>query len=287
LNNKQVVLYDELLAILDEHGIKATFAFVGSLGLNMQEFECLANNAPGQNYMSRLHLLRKRSIKEQKLWYDSELIDKVVCSKQNHEIASHSFSHIRFTDEVLNQDAAKYELERSYEILKKKTTNNQLKTFIFPGNCINHLNVFKESKFQLYRGSTESWFNKLPLTRLVHFIDQALPIAPPSVKLGKDIYGNYFLPGSLVLFCYDGIRKIIPDSIRFIKIKRGIDRAIREKKVFHLWFHPWNMGSSKRMKSLLYRVLKYVETRCSEGVLRVETMSDVFDRKIVSTSDEQ
>lgn len=278
LRNEYVASYDNLLAVLDKYDINATFAFVSSIGIDREEFGRLAYTAPGEKYKEWLQSIFEKSIHESELWYNTNLINKVVHANQKHEIASHSFSHLRFTDSAVTQDVALREFELSYEILKKYTKESQIKTFIYPENCINYLDVFYRGPFGLYRGNNESWFKKLPFKRLFHFIDQSLPIAPPSVMLCIDTHGNYFLPGSFVLFRYDGIRRFIPDCIRLAKVKRGIDQAIRKQRIFHLWFHPWNLGSSKRMKYLLAQILEYVETKRSENVLKVATMSEVLDQ---------
>lgn len=276
LRNEHTTSYDDLLAVLDKYDINATFAFVSALGIDREEFGCLAHTAPGEKYKEWLQSIFEKSIHESELWYNTNLINKVVHANQKHEIASHSFSHLRFTDSTVTQDVALREFELSYEILKKYTKESQIKTFIYPENCIDYLDVFYKGPFRLYRGRNESWFKKLPFKRLFHFIDQSLPIAPPSVILCNDAHGNYFLPGSFALFRYDGIRRFIPDCIRLAKVKRGIDQAIRKQRIFHLWFHPWNLGSSKRMKHLFAQILEYVKTKRLENVLKVATMSEVL-----------
>jgi hypothetical protein len=277
LQDQYAACYDNLLALLDKYDVHATFAFVGALGIEREEFERLTLASQGDQYKGRLQSIFDKSIHETELWYNKNLINKVIHANQKHEIASHSFSHLRFTDSIVTKDVALREFELSCRILGQYTEEAQIKTFIYPENCIAHLDVFHDGPFRLYRGCNESWFKNLPFKRLFHFIDQILPLAPPSVMLRVDDYGNYFLPGSFMLFRYDGIRRLVPDGIRLMKIKRGIDRAIRMKKIFHLWFHPWNLGSSKRMTSLLIKILEYVDAQRSANSLQVATMSEVLD----------
>ncbi len=268
--------YNFLIDLFSTYKINATFAFVGSIALNKKEFRDDINNSLGNYYKKWLNEIEDKSAKRPELWFNRDIIQKILDSDQNHEIASHSFSHPNFINEQFTKKMAINEFTLSNKILKK-IMNEDIKSYIYPENGIGHLDIFKDSKYEIYRGKNKSWYENLPLNRIFHFIDQSLPITPPSVKLSSDIYGNKYLPGSLMLFAYDGIRKIIPDNIRFLKIKKGIDKAIEKKQVFHLWFHPWNIGSSVRMRNLFEKVIKYVEKKSSENLLEVATMSQIIE----------
>ena len=267
--------YDQLLSLLDRYKIKATFAFVGGIAFSQSEFKEIVGKLDGFDYKNHLDTILNLSNYHPSHWHDIEIIKKVINSNFEHEIGSHSLIHLPFNI-ILDPKTAKTELHLSHKILSK-LTQKPINTFIFPENQIYHLEELKKSSFRIYRGKDDSWYKKLPLKRLLHFLDQFLPLAPRSVSLQVDQYGNYCLPGSLMLFAYDGVRCFIPDWIRFLKIKRGIDRAIAERKIFHLWFHPWNLGSSPRMKVVLEKVFSYVSEKCKEGVLSVSTMEGVLD----------
>lgn len=276
LNNGVLHLYRELIKLMDTYRVKGTFAFVGALTLTQQEFlsevEKLKVNITYEKWLSYLHLLSVNSERID-LWYNKKILEYLLLSNQKHELASHSFTHLSF-DKIDNKNVAQTEFELSYLTLAKHC-NKKIRTFIFPENKIFYRKEFKISPYEIYRGLDKVWYRGFPLQRLLHFLDQTLPLAPNVVNLEKDEEGNFYVSGSLMLLAYDGVRKIIPDWIRYMKIKRGVDRAIKEGKIFHLWFHPWNLGSSPRMLRVLERVFKYVEQCSNNGTLSVVTMGEL------------
>jgi len=265
--------YDDLLLLLDQYNIAATFAFVALSIVDRAEFDDLIKSMNDEGYKKWLmELFEKSAADEPSFWHNVGLVRNVMSRKQQHEIASHSLSHLPFTHACCSTYAARQEINLSHKILEQCSGLGQTVTYIFPENHLDHLDIVRQSPFLLYRGATISWYDGLPFKRLLHFLDQFVPIAPPSVSLSKDKFNNFFLPGSLLLLPYDGIRKMIPDDLRFLKIKRGIDKAVKEGGIFHLWFHPWNLGSSTRMKQVLERVLEYVCWQRECGNLEVVRM---------------
>jgi len=79
----------------------------------------------------------------------------------------------------------------------------------------------------------------------------------------------------------DSFRKFIPIKSREIKAKKGIDNAIKQKKIFHLWFHPFNLATDEvKLFKGLENILKYVDKKRSENLLEVKTMSQCVESKI-------
>lgn len=269
--------YDGLVKLLDEYEIRATFAYVGAVAMPRENFKDKVSDfkfLPKYRFWVEDLLVHSHCLADVPSWHNEKIIDVVLRSKQKHEIASHSFTHIRFSD-FDDSIIAELEYAASHEILSKYV-GERIKTFIFPENQISHLSEFKRSPYAIYRGKDDNWYSWLPFKRLFHFVDQMITVSPRPVTLKTDEYGNYYVPGSIMLFAYDGIRKLIPDWLRYIKIRRGIDRAIAEKGIFHLWFHPWNLGSSPRMIKLVEKILAYVSRCRNEGALVVSTVGDLL-----------
>ena len=260
--------YRGLLDLCERYKISATFAFVGAIAMSAEEFNRKVAHIPVDSpYGNWLESISAAQIaaETESSWYARGIIDSILASKQKHEIASHSFTHLRF-NRIDAPEVAAFELAASAVTLSKYC-GARLKTFIFPENRLGHLKEFKSSPYFIYRGEDDTWYKNLPLQSFFHFIDQVLPIPPRPVTLATDEYGNTYVPGSILLFAYDGVR--------YLKVKNGIDRAIAEKKIFHLWFHPWNLGSSPRMLKLLERVFVYVDKCRAEGSLSVATIGDL------------
>jgi hypothetical protein len=79
----------------------------------------------------------------------------------------------------------------------------------------------------------------------------------------------------MVLLAYDGARRFLPDRARAWQAERGLRAAIRQGRVFHLYFHPYNLASSPRMLRVLEDILQSVSRHRSAGALRVSTMGQL------------
>ena len=65
-------------------------------------------------------------------------------------------------------------------------------------------------------------------------------------------------------------------SLRVRRCLKGLDKAARRKKIFHLWFHPTNMvDEMETMFAGLREILKYADTLKKEGKLEYLTMEEV------------
>jgi hypothetical protein len=50
------------------------------------------------------------------------------------------------------------------------------------------------------------------------------------------------IPASMMYFPQHGRRRQIPASLRVRRALKGVDSAARERRIFHLWFHPTNLA---------------------------------------------
>jgi hypothetical protein len=73
-----------------------------------------------------------------------------------------------------------------------------------------------------------------------------------------------------------GRRRYIPLSVRVRRATKGIERAVRERKIFHLWFHPTNLADeSERMFEGLRQIFERVDGRRRAGTLEVAPMGSL------------
>lgn len=265
--------YDKLLESLENHKVRATFAFVGAMGLSREEFGALNLPPLKEAYLRRHKLCYEESEEYPELYFSPQTIEKVCASSIDHEIGSHSFSHIRFDHPYMDAHVAQFEWDTSYQVLSK--FKEDVRSFVFPENRVGHVESFYKSPFSIYRSRDRYWYSSLSQQKLLHFLDQSITSSPYSVSREKDTHGNNCVSGSQMFLAYDGVRSCIPDFIRFKKVKNGIDKAIESSQVFHWWFHPWNLASSPRMFEVFAKVLEYVAKKRDEGLLDIVTMGDL------------
>ncbi len=76
-----------------------------------------------------------------------------------------------------------------------------------------------------------------------------------------------------------GRGSIHPRTHNLFVQKKGIDCAEQTGKVYHLWFHPFNLAiEPERHLGLLEQIISYAAKRRDEGNLKIETMADVAGR---------
>ena len=80
------------------------------------------------------------------------------------------------------------------------------------------------------------------------------------------------LPASQFLMSYDGLRARIPAASRVQQAQRGLQRAMTRGEIYHLWFHPFNLGSSEALFAALRQILTGVWEARAAGYLRTVTM---------------
>lgn len=91
-------------------------------------------------------------------------------------------------------------------------------------------------------------------------------IAPPTEAKWKD--GIWEIPSSMY-FCDPQIKfSVLP------RAKLGLYRAMRSKKVFHVFLHPHNLLMYPSLKDDLDMFLAFVKKKRNEGKIEVMTMGE-------------
>lgn len=180
---------------------------------------------------------------------------KKIKKVPDQEIGSHSYSHAIFS-----------EIDKKTAIVEFNSFKR--KSFIFPRNKIKYLLELKKAGFSSYRGVDDSEFELL--------IPRIPPVYSPTLENGLlNIQGSmYFVSGR-------GLKRFIPHGLRYFKSKLGIDNAIRQQKIFHLWFHPIDfVDDSKKLFSDFENILKYADQKRKLGKLKILNMGQITKRYI-------
>lgn len=197
--------------------------------------------------------------KGDELWSGIDIISWIKTNKI-HELASHSYSH---------EDISKISKEDASQEFKKPKAD----TFIFPRNHIAYLNILKKNGFKAYRGvdETTTTSNMVQLLKL-------LVGSVPQTNKPIHSHGLVNIPGSMYFVSNRGLRKYIPQGVRSRRAKLGIEKAIANKEVFHLWFHPVDFADNTVALMLEFEeILKYAFMKREEGLLEIETMYKIAE----------
>lgn len=273
----------KLLELFEKYNLSATWAAVGHLLLTecSGEGEMKHGDIPRSSYpwyqKDWFEECPCSSQQEAPLWYGQDIIRNIKACSVYQEIACHSFSHIPFGDQNTRRDTVQGELFNC--IRAAEALDIKLKSFVFPRNLIGYIDELKKFGFEAFRGAEPSWYQSFPkkLQKICHMADQLLAITPP-VVLPEVKEGLYDIPASMLYLPMNGFRGFIPVSFRIRKAQKGIRKAIRQKKIFHIWFHPFNIATNK--EKLLYgleEILKEVQSCREKGLLETRSMGEIAD----------
>lgn len=274
---------DKILILLEKYNISATWAIVGHLFLR----EC--NSTGGQKHLdiprSTYTWYKKdwfnespcTNDKDDPLWYGQDIIKKINNCKVYQEIGCHSFAHIPYGDENTKRDTVQADLANC--VCEAEKLGLKLRSFVFPRNDSGFIDELKNFGFITYRGTEPSWYKTFPkrIRKICHIIDQFLAIAPP-VSIPECDKELYNISASMFYLPMNGFRGLIPISSRIHKAKKGIKKAIRNKKIFHLWFHPFNIATDQeKLLCGLEEIFKEVYLSLENGELETKSMGEVAD----------
>jgi len=273
----------EILALLDKHQVAATWAVVGHLflagcqrGADGRAHPAMPRPAyawhPADWYAGDPCADRAA----EPLWYGDDIVDSIVAAPTGHEIGCHGFSHAVFGDPGFGPAIAAAELDECRRLAGLRGL--ELASFVFPRNREGHHDVLAGHGFSAVRGADPTWYRRLPgpLGRLAHLVDQALALTPP-VSVPREVRpGLWDIPGSMLFLERRGLRRLVPVGARVRKARRGVRQAVREKAVFHLWFHPFNLAPDRAaMLAAFDQVLAEVAAERAAGRLDVRTMGQL------------
>lgn len=274
-----------LLALLDELAIPATWAVVGHLFLGACRRDAAGRAHP--EIVRPRHAWRRgdwladdpcTDRAHDPLWYGDDLVDEILAARTKHEVGSHSFSHVIYGDAGCSAEAAASDLAAC--VAAARARGVALRSFVFPRNVEGHHALLKANGFVAYRGDDPTWFRGLPgvARRAAHLFDQAAGLEPPVSVPRETLPGLWNIPGSMLLLHRGGVRQLVPLSVRVARGRAGLARAVREEKVFHLWFHPFNLCVDRAgMLGALREILTAAARLRDEGALDIRTMGDLAD----------
>lgn len=245
----------KLLEIFLQHNIHATWATVGFLfAKNKEELRTyIPEKLPGYR-SSRLSPYKHiDSIGENEEVDPFHYANSLICQISNYpgqEIGSHTMSHFYCLEE--GQNISDFETDIKNSILLAQKNNIQLKSFIFPRNQLNpeYISICKKYNIESYRGNEKSFIykenneaNTSLLIKILRFTDTYFNLTgyntftinanriPINIKSSK-----FFRP-------YNKKLKIL-EPLKIRRIKKAMTYAAKNKRIFHLWWHPHNFGIS-------------------------------------------
>ena len=212
-------------------------------------------------------------------WFGLDLIDAIRESEPDHEIGSHTFSHVEFGRPDTSREVAAAELRQS--VAAAADRGIELESVVFPRNSVGHRDLLRDHGFSSYRGRAPArWYDAGALRRPGKLATYALGAsAPPIVEPVVDEHGLVNVPASLYLYAFDGAARdafeaAFGDPVAR-QVRLGLDRLRdRNDGVLHLWLHPNNVVT-RRDRERLGRIVATIAAYRDEYGIGVDTVSGV------------
>ncbi|UAY52219.1 polysaccharide deacetylase family protein [Ferruginibacter albus] len=268
---------DKMLQLFAHYNIHVTWATVGMLFCkDKHELLNYCNQIDQPNYankkLNNFDLAKKvgENHTDDPFHFGNDLIPKIIQTK-NQEIGTHTFSHYYCLERGQTAENFKSDINAVIDIAKEN--NISIASIVFPRNQYNGecLHVCKQSGIKAYRGNEKHWMYQ-PLSReketkyrrLLRLIDTYINISGNNTHEINYSGELVNVPASRFLRPFNPKLKFI-EALRLRRIKKEMTFAAKNKRLYHLWWHPHNFGINQDINfAFLEKILQhfsYLESR--------------------------
>jgi len=300
-SSQKVRIYlEDIICLLEKYEIPVTWGILGHVVL--EHCECRLGVAhpemprPSYKWIERDWYAHDpcKNLTEEPAFYGRDITDRIVehtsKTKIAHDIACHSFSHQLFGDHGCTEEVAQAEVKRCIKLIEENY-GIRPKVFIFPRDYPGHFNVMKRNGIIAFRGEIPHAITYLEsgggtsnsmreyTSKAAYFASFYFAIPPPVVSPKKE-HGLINIPASM---CYNK-KPFIPHRLINAKAKKGIEGAIKEQKIFHLYTHLMNFGEVSRIKKFFEgfeEILSYADLNRRRNKLEITTIRRIAEQLCV------
>lgn len=241
----------ELLKLFDKYDVHATWATVGLIFMD--------DHTELQKYCPEIKPIYKRAElsayshfdqvgqnEEQDIYHYAGSLIRKILEYPNQEIGSHTFSHY-YCKECEDLDAFREDLKSAKRIAYDKY-GMELSSLILPRNQFSKdcAQVAAELGFSSIRGNLNSVYeDKNFLSRLIRIADTYFNVCGMKCyEKSKCIEKGFVnLRSSRFLRKYNK-KLFFLEPLKISCIKRQMYYAAKTGRIFHIWWHPHNLGNN-------------------------------------------
>lgn len=261
---------DRLLELFGTYHVKASWAVVGMLMCKDKEEWIKIKNAinipqyknPSYSNYRLASILGKNQSDDQ---YHFALKDVIkISNASGQDLGTHTYAHLFCLEEGLVVNDLNADLKVARQLFKDYKIDADF--IVFPRNQFNpeFLDICRENGIKAFRGNENSWlYNSRSRTeetfvrRAFRLADSYLPLTGTNISFPKIENGLINIPSSRFLRPFAPKLSFL-DNWKFKRIANEMEQAAKERKIFHLWWHPHNFGKYLDENLLfLERILKH------------------------------
>lgn len=244
-----------MLELFSKYSINTTFATVGFLFFNDKKelLDGLPYKTPAYTntelspYNGHFDVVGENE-KEDPFHFGSSLLDLI--RKHGQEVGCHTFSHYYCLEEGQTIDDFKADLDAAKRVAAKRGIS--LKSFVFPRNQYNqaYLNICKQEGITSFRGneksklfSAKNYGGSTAYRRPFRLLDAYFNLSGSNCYDTNDMLAAdpINIPASRFLRPYSK-KLAFMDGLRLKRITNSMTYAAKNKRMYHLWWHPHNFG---------------------------------------------
>jgi peptidoglycan/xylan/chitin deacetylase (PgdA/CDA1 family) len=214
-----------------------------------------------------------------------------ICQSPGQEIASHTYSHFFCMERGAEMAAFAEDLLAARRVAEQSAI--PLRSVAFPRNQYTyaHLAICRQLGFCAYRGNAASALYRSRtkreakgwMLRGAKFADAYVPFSGRNISRGipASPTAPAMIPASRFLRPYHPALRSL-DQVRFFRITSGMAAAARAGNIYHLWWHPHNVGINvAENMAFLRRILEAYSRLNVEHRMRSLNMSELADQMAV------
>lgn len=278
----------KLLSLFEKHGIHATWAAVGFLfAADAEEaLQYAPEPALRPTYTNlerscyRLFEDRKLLTDEAKCFFAPELI-RTIAETPGMEIGAHTFSHFYCGESGQTTEQFAADMRALKRIAQDK--GYDLKSVVLPrNNSVPQYNsILQELGFTSFRDLENNWIygrvKPLLLMRALNLMDVYFPLTGQGGYTPQKQHGIWNLMGSRMYKPY--FRPLFfLEKQKLRRIKRQMLHAAKHGLVFHLWWHPHNIGvRTEQHLAQLEEILSYYDMLKREYGMQSMNMGEMAE----------
>lgn len=271
---------DRLLSVCDRLGLPLTFATVGHLHLDSCEGH--QSDAHPAEWFDRDP---QTDAETDPLFYAPDAIRRIREADADHEIATHTFSHV-ICDSV-SREVVDWELERVARVHEANGLDRPT-SLVAPRNRLTSFDALRDHGIEVVRiprpPPGETTAEQLTNRFRQWTVGQGPPVSEPYVRDGVTVTESSPYPSLTTVLLPNGRRepyaplRALPASMRQRRQERflldALDAARRTGETVHLWSHLYNLSNEAQWRSIETFLHALAEYR-DKGEIVVETMSDL------------
>jgi hypothetical protein len=179
------------------------------------------------------------------LWYSPDLIQQILSSSVHHEIGSHSFSHIDFSEGHSTPELVDHEVRAC--IAAMEPFGIQLRSLVYPFNKMGHAHL--------------DLLASLGVVAVRHR-DSSIRLSYPE-RTPSGVYKVYETLNLRKPRLYDYVKK----AALFV------EEAMNRRAAFHIWFHP--SDAPEVFRDVFTPIVEHVARLRDSGSVWIATMSEL------------